>query len=74
MDKADSLNAAGGPLFEETVSAMFTRGVVTPKVINYIYGLGGKDVKADDIETVYNRLMDIVNTNNVGETYNYLNI
>lgn len=74
MDKADSLNAAGGPLFEETVSAMFSRGVVTPKVINYIYGLGGKDVKADDIETVYNRLSDIVKTGNVGETYNYLNI
>ena len=74
MDKADSLNAAGGPLFEETVSAMFAKGVVTPKVINYIYGLGGKDVKADDIEVVYNRLLDIVKTGNAGEVYNYLNI
>jgi len=74
MDKADSLNAAGGPLFEETVSAMFVNKVTSPKVINYIYGLGGKDVKADDIEVVYNRLAEIAQTGNVGEAYNYLGI
>ena len=74
MDKADSLNAAGGPLFEEVTSAMFVKGVTGPKVINYIYGLGGTDVKATDIETVYTRLLDIANTGNVGEPYNYLGI
>ena len=74
MDKADSLNAAGGPLFTEVASAMLVRGVTTPKVINYIYGLGGTDVKTTDIETVYNRLLDIASTGNVGETYNYLGI
>ena len=74
MDKASSLNAAGGPLFEEVTSAMFVKGVTGPKVINYVYGLGGTDVKADDIETVYNRLLDIANTGNVGEPYNYLGI
>ena len=74
MDKADSLNAAGGPLFTETASAMLVRGVTGPKVINYIYGLGGTDVRTDDIETVYNRLLDIASTGNVGEVYNYLGI
>lgn len=74
MDKASSLNAAGGPLFEEVTSAMFVKGVTGPKVINYVYGLGGTDVKADDIETAYNRLLDIANTGNVGEPYNYLGI
>jgi pyruvate ferredoxin oxidoreductase alpha subunit len=74
MDKADSLNAAGGPLFEEVVSAMFVIGVTSPKVINYIYGLGGRDVKTDDIETVYNRLSDIAATGNVGEVFNHLGV
>jgi len=74
MDKADSLNAAGGPLFEEVVSAMFVKGVTAPKVINYIYGLGGRDVKTDDIEAVYNRLNDIVNTGNIGEVFNHLGV
>ena len=74
MDKADSLNAAGGPLFTEVSSAMFVKGVTTPKVINYIYGLGGRDVKTDDIELVYNRLCDIASTGNVGEVYNHLGV
>jgi pyruvate ferredoxin oxidoreductase alpha subunit len=74
MDKADSLNAAGGPLFEEVVSAMFVKGVTSPKVINYIYGLGGRDVKTDDIEVVYNRLIDIASTGNVGEVFNHLGV
>ena len=74
MDKADSLNAAGGPLFSEVTSAMYVKGVTEPKVINYIYGLGGRDVKTDDIETVYNRLSDIASTGNVGEVYNHLGV
>jgi len=74
MDKADSLNAAGGPLFTEVTSAMLVKGVTAPKFINYVYGLGGRDVKTDDIELVYNRLMDIANTGNVGEVYNHLGV
>ena len=74
MDKADSLNAAGGPLFTEVASAMFVKGVTAPKLINYVYGLGGRDVKTDDIETVYNRLIDIKNTGNVGEVFNHLGV
>ena len=42
MDKADSFNAAGGPLFTEVTSAMYAKGVFGPKVINYIYGLRWK--------------------------------
>ncbi|MBZ4645188.1 MAG: pyruvate flavodoxin/ferredoxin oxidoreductase domain protein [Clostridia bacterium] len=73
MDKADSFNAAGGPLFTEVTSAMFGRadGV---KVINYIYGLGGRDVKTDDIELVYNELLEIVKTGKVKSVYNYLGV
>ena len=73
MDRADSLNGAGGPLFTDVTSAMYGRadGV---KVINYIYGLGGRDVKVDDIEVVYNELQEIVKTGKVKEVYNYLGV
>ena len=74
MDKVDGLNASAGPLFAETTSAMLVKGVTSPKVINYIYGLGGRDVKTDDIKSVYDRLVDIANTGNVGEIYNYLGV
>jgi len=74
MDKADSFNAAGGPLFTEVTSAMFAKGVLSPKVINYIYGLGGRDVKSTDIEIVINKLFEIISTGKVDSVYNYLGV
>jgi len=73
MDRADSLNGAGGPLFTDVTSAMYGRadGV---KMINYIYGLGGRDVKVDDIEVVYKELQRIAKTGKVKEVYNYLGV
>lgn len=74
MDKADSFNAAGGPLFTEITSAMFSYDVTNVKVINYIFGLGGRDVKADDIEVVYKELAGIAKTGRVNTVYNYLGV
>jgi len=73
MDRADSMNGAGGPLFTDVTSAMYGR-VDGVKMINYIYGLGGRDVKVDDIEVVYNELQEIVKTGKVKEVYNYLGV
>ncbi len=74
MDKADSFNAAGGPLFTDVTSAMYAKGVFGPKMINYIYGLGGRDVKATDLEGVYNELLKIASTGKVDSVYNYLGV
>ncbi|MDQ2086036.1 pyruvate ferredoxin oxidoreductase [Herbivorax sp. ANBcel31] len=74
LDKADSFNAAGGPLYTDVTSALYSKGVFSPKVINYIYGIGGRDVKADDIEIVYNKILDIAATGKVDSVYNYLGV
>jgi pyruvate ferredoxin oxidoreductase alpha subunit len=74
MDKADSFNAAGGPLYTEVTSAMYANGVLSPKAINYIYGLGGRDVKADDLELVFETLLKIAETGKVEQVYNYLGV
>jgi pyruvate ferredoxin oxidoreductase alpha subunit len=74
MDKAESFNAAGGPLFTEITSAMYAKGVVSPKVVNYIYGLGGRDVKTDDIEVVFNEVLKIAGSGKVDSVYNYLGV
>jgi len=73
MDKADSLNGAGGPLYTDITSAMFNR-VSGVHVVNYIYGLGGRDVRIDEIESVYADLQEIVKTGKVKEVYNYLGV
>jgi len=74
MDKADGLNGVGGPLFTDVTSAMIVNGVVEPKVVNYIYGIGGRDVKTDDIEKVYQDLAEIAQSGKVEETYRYLGL
>ncbi len=73
LDKCDGFNAKGGPLFSETTSALFVNGY-TPLAVNYIYGLGGRDVKTTDIEKVYSDLSEIVTANKVEDPYRYLGV
>lgn len=73
LDRADSLNAAGGALFEDVTSAMYVNNVHVPAV-NYVYGIGGRDTKAEDIESVYTDLLEIVKTNKIDNPYRYLGL
>ncbi|MCF0125907.1 MAG: pyruvate ferredoxin oxidoreductase [Clostridia bacterium] len=73
LDKADSLNAAGGALFEDITSAMYVCNKHVPAV-NYVYGIGGRDTKADDIEKVYSDLAEIANSGKVENPYRYVGL
>ena len=73
LDKADSLNGAGGALFEDVISSMYVSNIHVPTV-NYVYGIGGRDTKSDDIEKVYNDLSEIVKTGNIDNPYRYLGV
>ena len=73
LDKSDSLNGAGGALFEDVVSGMFTNGVNVPTV-NYVYGIGGRDTTAEDIESVYTDLSKIDTSKKIEDPYRYLGV
>lgn len=73
LDKADSLNAAGGALFEDVTSGMFVSKIQVP-TINYVYGIGGRDTTSKEIESVYQDLLEIVKTGNIGNPYRYLGV
>ena len=73
LDKADSLNAAGGALFEDVVSGMYINKSQVP-VVNYIYGIGGRDTTADQLESVFNDLTKIAKTGNIDNPYRYLGL
>ena len=73
LDKADSLNAAGGALFEDVTSAMYVNKKQVP-MVNYIYGIGGRDTTTMQIESVYNDLQEIVKTGKTGNPYRYLGL
>ena len=73
LDKASSLNAAGGALYEDVTSAMYVNNFHVPAV-NYVYGIGGRDTKADEIEGVYNDLLEIAKTGNIDNPYRYFGL
>ena len=73
MDKAHSLNDAGAPLFLEVRSALYDLEK-RPVAVNYIYGLGGRDVKTTDLESVYNDLAEIAAAGKTDNVYRYLGL
>ena len=73
LDKADSLNAAGGALFEDVTSGMFVNNIHVPTV-NYVYGIGGRDTTVKDIQKVYKDLEEVAATGEVGNPYRYLGL
>lgn len=71
MDKAESFSTAGGPLFAETRSALYDLEN-RPKAINYVYGLGGRDITVEDFEHIYDELFKIVDSGKTGEVYRHI--
>lgn len=58
LDRAESFSDCGGALFSDVTSALFVHGKDI-KVLNYICGLGGRDIKTSDIEFVFNELREL---------------
>ncbi len=73
LDKSDSLNGAGGALYEDVTSAMYVNNKHVP-MVNYVYGIGGRDTKTTDIESVYTDLLEIAKTGDIGNPYRYLGL
>lgn len=73
LDKSDSLNAIGGALFEDVVSSMYVEKQNVP-VVNYIYGIGGRDTTEKEINSVYTDLAEIAKNGKVENPYRYLGL
>ena len=73
LDRSDSLNAVGGALYEDTTSAMYVEKLSIP-VVNYVYGIGCRDTTVEDIESVYQDLLNIKDTGNMDNPYRYLGL
>ena len=73
MDRAEGYTNHGGPLGSDVMAAMF-RARSQAHAVNYIYGLGGRDVRVEDMAKVFADLKQIVADDDAGETYRYLGI
>jgi len=73
LDRSDSFSATGGPLFNDIRSA-FYESSEKPQMLNYIFGLGGRDIFPEDIKKVYNDLEEIKKTKKIKTLINYLGV
>ncbi|OGW83559.1 MAG: pyruvate ferredoxin oxidoreductase [Omnitrophica bacterium RIFCSPLOWO2_01_FULL_45_10] len=88
MDRSDSMNAQEGPVCLEVKAAIYDASTslsIDPEhgrrvdkakfrpILNYIYGLGGREIRLDDIEFIYNELFDALKGTDK-ERVNYLGV
>ena len=71
MDKSEGFSGCGGPVFAETRSACYDLPN-RPKLIDIVYGLGGRDCAVEDVLRVYSRLQNIVTTGELGPVYTHM--
>ena len=73
MDKSMSFGGEGGAVFHEVRHVLYD-AKTHPYVVNYIYGLGGRDSSPSELRTVFEDLLRISKTGSVGKTVNYLGL
>jgi pyruvate ferredoxin oxidoreductase alpha subunit len=59
IDRADSCSGAFAPVYSDIVASLYASGVTTPKVVNYVYGLGGREINTGHIAGIYETLCKI---------------
>ncbi len=73
LDRAASPGAVGGPLFTDIRASLYEYDK-RPILVDYIYGLGGRDIAPKHIAEVYERLERIAATGERGELIGYINL
>lgn len=73
MDRTESYNDNCGPLGSEVTTALY-RAKADCLTVNYVYGLGGRDVTVEDMENVYGELEKIAENGTVENPYRYMGV
>lgn len=73
MDRSEMFSATSGPLGAEVRAALFA-AKSQADVVNYFYGLGGRDITVEDFEDIYGRLETIADTHEITDMYDYIGL
>ncbi len=72
LDRSDSFNNVSGPLYSEITSALY--GITQIPVVDYIYGLGGRDVSVNMLHRVVKDTYDIAQKGKTEKRLTYLGV
>ncbi|MEE9198555.1 MAG: pyruvate ferredoxin oxidoreductase [Dehalococcoidia bacterium] len=73
VDRAISFGAAGNPLYLDVVAALAQRGP-TPPVVDYVAGLGGRDIRPGDLRQAFQELREVAAGRDRGPSTRYLGL
>jgi pyruvate ferredoxin oxidoreductase alpha subunit len=73
MDRACSFGGNGGPLFHEVRHAMYDVPN-KPEILNYIYGLGGRDTPPQLIDDIYQSMNKISKTGQIEKRVKFIGL
>ena len=73
LDRAASYGAHGGPLYHEVTSAQHTYSSVVP-TNNYIYGLGGREIRPEELSSVFDDLQQVAEAGQPTEPVSFLGL
>ncbi len=73
MDRSDTMSTMGGPVFNEVRSSLY-ESEKKPMIVNYVYGLGGRDVTEEDIKKIFTDMEKTLKTGKVGNPITYLGV
>lgn len=73
LDRSVTFGGFGNPVFTEVRSALYECDH-RPEVIDYIYGLGGRDINVAQIRSVYEDMLRVIETGNVENRINYIGL
>jgi pyruvate ferredoxin oxidoreductase alpha subunit len=73
MDKCMSFGGNGGPVFHEVRHVLY-EAANRPFIVNYIYGLGGRDTSPAELRSIYENLQRMLQSNRVEMPIQYLGL
>ena len=73
MDKSMSFGGFGGAVFIEVRHVLYDSDV-HPPIVNYIYGLGGRDSSPRDLRKIFEELVRIAKTGHVEKQITYFGL
>ncbi len=73
MDRSEMFSATSGPLGAEVRAALYS-AKADAELVNYFYGLGGRDITVEDFCNVYERLEEIAETHEIKDMYSYIGL
>jgi pyruvate ferredoxin oxidoreductase alpha subunit len=73
MDKSMSFGGHGGAVFHEIRHALYDIQM-KPQIVNYIYGLGGRDTNPVVLRSIFDDLLRIVQTGRVEKQITYFGV